>query len=195
MPHVFSSPVLALLCRYRVTVKRHTNPSYKQLKINDYSSNYKFTMKTKLFIIAMLLMPMMFGCSKDNNVDQRLVGDWFLFYYEQTNNDYIDPSYNDSFSETYTQETTEVFYTFDDNGKCSCYDRKGVVESSGSWSTGGGKLTIRENGMTISYDIVFDGDDQFYMIFRVEYDEGGSITTNPDEACGETITKVGLKRI
>lgn len=152
-------------------------------------------MKTRLFILAMLLVPVLSGCNKDNNVDQRLVGDWFMFYYEQTSEDYIDPSYNDTYSETYTQETAESFYTFGDNGKYSVYDGDGVEVSSGSWSAGGGKLTIREDGMAMSYDIEFNGDNQFYIIFKVEYDEGGSITTNPDEVCGVTTTKVGLQRI
>ena len=61
-------------------------------------------MKTKLFIMAMLLMPMMFGCSKDNGMEKRIVGDWFMCYSKTSDSsqDYYE-------EDTYTQETTNMF--------------------------------------------------------------------------------------
>ena len=152
-------------------------------------------MKTKVFIMAMLLMPVMFGCSKDNSVEKQIVGNWFQFYYEQTNEDYVDPSFNSTYSQSYTQEEADAFYSFDENGTYSYSNGEGVVEGTGSWSIDNGRLSISEDGVSMEYDIEFNGDNQFYMIYRVEYDEGGAITTNPDEAAGITTTRVGLQKM
>ena len=121
-------------------------------------------MKTKLFILAMLLMPMMFGCSKDNSVEKQIVGDWFLCYYKV-----YDHSTSDYYEDegTFTQETSSIFISFYGDGTLRITnidpDFGDKYVSNGTWSIEDGNLimTIPEDG-SVSYSISFENDNLFY---------------------------------
>ena len=121
-------------------------------------------MKTKLFIMAMLLMPMMFGCSKDNGMEKRIVGDWFMCYSKTSDSsqDYYE-------EDTYTQDTTNMFLSFYSDGtmKASTNPELGGSEQyviNGTWSIEDGTLIIAymEDGSESS-SISFENDNLFYL--------------------------------
>ena len=66
-------------------------------------------MKTKLFI-AMLLIPLMFGCNKESNT---IVGDWYL-----CSTEYSDSSDPEAYHSTeYTKENTIGIISYTADGK------------------------------------------------------------------------------
>lgn len=76
-------------------------------------------MKTKLFILVMLLMPVLFGCSKESNA---IVGDWYICSTEHS--DSSNPELY-SFKE-YTKENTIgcISYTADGKGVSKSIDEE-----------------------------------------------------------------------
>ena len=68
-------------------------------------------MNARYFILAMLLMPMIFGCSKDNKTEKQIVGDWFMCYSKV-----CDSSADYEEEDTYTKETTNMFVSFYNDG-------------------------------------------------------------------------------
>lgn len=136
-------------------------------------------MKTKLLILAMLLMPILFGCSKESNA---IVGDWYICSTEYS--DSSDPELY-HFKE-YTKENTIGFvsYTADGKGIVKGLDDEGqsvVVELKFHWTLPNDKLTITYEGTNKSESetIIFEGRDKYYFY-----------TTN-----GSAYQKMGFKRM
>ena len=121
-------------------------------------------MNARYFILAMLLMPMIFGCSKDNKTEKQIVGDWFMCYSKV-----CDSSADYEEEDTYTKETTNMFVSFynDGNMKSSTNHDLGGSEQyvvNGTWSIEDGTLimTHPEDGSE-SYSISFENDNLFYL--------------------------------
>ena len=110
----------------------------------------------------MLLMPVMFGCSKDNKTEKQIVGDWFLCYSKTSS-----PDYNEE--DTYTRETSNLLYSFYDDGTTKASTNPDLDNSeqyvvNGTWSIEDGNLivTTPEDGSE-TYSISFENDNLFYL--------------------------------
>lgn len=122
-------------------------------------------MKTKLFI-AVLLMTVLFGCSKESN---SIVGDWYL-----CSTEYSDSSDPDAYhSNAYTKENTIglVSYTADGKGVSKSIDgedRSVFSEMSFQWTLSNGRLTItyESSNLSNSTDIIFEGDNKYYTVVQ-----------------------------
>lgn len=122
-------------------------------------------MKTKLFI-AMLLMPLIFGCSKDSDA---IVGDWYL-----CSTEYSDSSDPDAYhSNAYTKENTIgiISYTADGKGVSKSLDEEDqsvLSEMSFQWTLSNGRLTItyESSNLSNSTDIIFEGDNKYYTVVQ-----------------------------
>lgn len=122
-------------------------------------------MKTKLFI-AMLLIPLMFGCNKESNT---IVGDWYL-----CSTEYSDSSDPEAYHSTeYTKENTIgiISYTADGKGVSKSLDeedRSVLSEMKFHWTLSNDKLTItiEGNSQSSSSDIVFEGNNKYYTVMQ-----------------------------
>ena len=122
-------------------------------------------MKTKLFI-AMLLIPLMFGCNKESNT---IVGDWYL-----CSTEYSDSSDPEAYHSTeYTKENTIgiISYTADGKGVSKSLDEEDhsvLSEMKFHWTLSNDKLTItiEENSQSSSSDIVFEGNNKYYTVMQ-----------------------------
>lgn len=122
-------------------------------------------METKLFI-AMLLMTVLFGCSKESNT---IVGDWYL-----CSTEYSDSSDPEAYHlSEYTKENTIglVSYTADGKGVSKSIDgedRSVLSEMKFHWTLSNDKLTItiEGNSQSSSSDIVFEGNNKYYTIMQ-----------------------------
>ena len=124
-------------------------------------------MKTKLFI-AMLLMPLIFGCSKDSDA---IVGDWYI-----CSTEYSDSSNPEAYQLTeYTKENTIGVISYSANGKGVSKsldeDSQSVIsEIKFHWTLSKDKLTIKPDGSNQSStsNIVFEGDSRYYTVDQNE---------------------------
>lgn len=122
-------------------------------------------MKTKLFI-AVLLMTVLFGCSKESN---SIVGDWYL-----CSTEYSDSSDPDAYhSNAYTKENTIgiISYTADGKGVSKSLDEEDqsvLSEMSFQWTLSNGRLTItyESSNLSNSTDIIFEGDNKYYTVVQ-----------------------------
>ena len=122
-------------------------------------------MKTKLFI-AVLLMTVLFGCSKESNT---IVGDWYL-----CSTEYSDSSDPDAYhSNAYTKENTIgiISYTADGKGVSKSLDEEDqsvLSEMSFQWTLSNGRLTItyESSNLSNSTDIIFEGDNKYYTVVQ-----------------------------
>lgn len=122
-------------------------------------------MKTKLFV-AMLLIPLIFGCSKESNT---IVGDWYICLTE-----YADSSDPEAYhSSTYTKENTIgiISYTADGKGVSKSLDEEDhsvLSEMKFHWTLSNDKLTItiEGNSQSSSSDIVFEGNNKYYTVMQ-----------------------------
>ena len=122
-------------------------------------------MKTKLFI-AVLLLPLMFGCSKESN---SIVGDWYL-----CSTEYSDSSDPDAYhSSAYTKENTIgiISYTADGKGVTKGLDEENhsvLSEMKFHWTLSKDKLTITLEGtnQSSSADIIFEGNNKYYTVVQ-----------------------------
>lgn len=122
-------------------------------------------METKLFI-AMLLIPLMFGCNKESNT---IVGDWYL-----CSTEYSDSSDPEAYHSTeYTKENTIgiISYTADGKGVSKSLDeedRSVLSEMKFHWTLSNDKLTItiEGNSQSSSSDIVFEGNNKYYTVMQ-----------------------------
>ncbi len=122
-------------------------------------------MKTKLFI-AVLLMTVLFGCSKESNT---IVGDWYL-----CSTEYSDSSDPEAYHlSEYTKENTIglVSYTADGKGVSKSIDgedRSVLSEMKFHWTLSNDKLTItiEGNSQSSSSDIVFEGNNKYYTVMQ-----------------------------
>lgn len=125
-------------------------------------------MKTKLFILAMLLMPILFGCSKESTA---IVGDWYICSTEYS--DSSDPELY-HFKE-YTKENTIGFisYTADGKGVSKSIDEEDqsvLEEVKFHWTLSKGRLTITPDGSNISTsgNIIFEGNDKYCIVMQYD---------------------------
>lgn len=137
----------------------------------------------RYFILAMLLLPLMFGCSKESDT---IVGDWFMCYFEVSSSDCENPENNYSESQEFTKETTYGFMSLTTDNKFTIQaSDESVVK--GTWSLKGRKLTLQYDEIQSdetqpelpspqTVDIVFDGDDKFFLTYTESY--GSSIYKN-----------------
>ena len=122
-------------------------------------------MKTKLFI-AVLLIPLMFGCNKESNT---IVGDWYL-----CSTEYSDSSDPEAYHSTeYTKENTIgiISYTADGKGVSKSLDEEDysvLSEMKFHWTLSNDKLTItiEGNSQSSSSDIVFEGNNKYYTVMQ-----------------------------
>ena len=122
-------------------------------------------MKTKLFI-AMLLIPLMFGCNKESNT---IIGEWYL-----CSTEYSDSSDPDAYhSNAYTKENTIgiISYTADGKGVSKSLDEEDhsvLSEMKFHWTLSNDKLTItiEGNSQSSSSDIVFEGNNKYYPVMQ-----------------------------
>ena len=123
-------------------------------------------MKTKFFILTMLLMTALYGCSKEFDT---IVGDWYL-----CSTEYSDSSDPEAYHlSEYTKENTIglVSYTADGKGVSKSIDeedRSGLSEMKFHWALSNGKLTITLEGsnQSSSIDIVFEGNNKYYTVMQ-----------------------------
>ena len=107
----------------------------------------------------MLLLPLMFGCSKESN---SIVGDWYICLTE-----FSDSSGHEYLLNVYTKENTIGFISYTADGK-------GVAKSSSDegdqikfhWTLSKDKLTITPEGtnQSSSADIIFEGNNKYYTV-------------------------------
>lgn len=122
-------------------------------------------MKTKLFI-AMLLIPLMFGCNKESNT---IIGEWYL-----CSTEYSDSSDPDAYhSNAYTKENTIgiISYTADGKGVSKSLDEEDhsvLSEMKFHWTLSNDKLTItiEGNSQSSSSDTVFEGNNKYYTVMQ-----------------------------
>lgn len=122
-------------------------------------------MKTKLFI-AMLLIPLMFGCNKESN---NIIGEWYL-----CSTEYSDSSDPEAYhSSEYTKENTIgiISYTADGKGVSKSLDEEDhsvLSEMKFHWTLSNDKLTItiEGNSQSSSSDIVFVGNNKYYTVMQ-----------------------------
>lgn len=122
-------------------------------------------MKTKLFI-AMLLIPLIFGCSKESST---IVGDWYICLTE-----YSDSSDPEAYhSSTYTKENTIgiISYTADGKGVSKSLDEEDhsvLSEMKFHWTLSEDKLTItiEETNKSNSSNIIFEGNNKYYTVVQ-----------------------------
>lgn len=122
-------------------------------------------MKTKLFI-AMLLIPLMFGCNKESNT---IIGEWYL-----CSTEYSDSSDPEAYHSTeYTKENTIgiISYTADGKGVSKSLDEEDhsvLSEMKFHWTLSNDKLTItiEGNSQSSSSDIVFEGNNKYYTVMQ-----------------------------
>lgn len=122
-------------------------------------------MKTKLFI-AVLLMTVLFGCSKESN---SIVGDWYL-----CSTEYSDSSAPEAdHSSMYTKENTIgiISYTADGRGVSKSLDEEDhsvLSEMKFHWTLSKDKLTITPEGtnQSSSTDIIFEGNNKYYTVVQ-----------------------------
>ncbi len=122
-------------------------------------------MKTKLFI-AVLLMTVLFGCSKESNT---IVGDWYL-----CSTEYSDSSDPEAYHlSEYTKENTIgiISYTADGKGVSKSLDEEDqsvLSEMSFQWTLSNGRLTItyESSNLSNSTDIIFEGDNKYYTVVQ-----------------------------
>lgn len=122
-------------------------------------------MKTKLFI-AMLLIPLMFGCNKESNT---IIGEWYL-----CSTEYSDSSDPEAYHSTeYTKENTIgiISYTADGKGVSKSLDEEYhsvLSEMKFHWTLSNDKLTItiEGNSQSSSSDIVFEGNNKYYTVMQ-----------------------------
>lgn len=118
----------------------------------------------------MLLLPLMFGCSKESNT---IVGDWYICSIEYS--DSSDPELDHSCE--YTKENTIgiISYTADGKGVSKSLDEEDqsvLSEMKFHWTLSKDKLTItldRTNQSSIS-NIILEGDNKYYTV--EQYDTG-----------------------
>ncbi len=123
-------------------------------------------MKTKFFILTMLLMTALYGCSKEFDT---IVGDWYL-----CSTEYSDSSDPEAYHlSEYTKENTIglVSYTADGKGVSKSIDeedRSVLSEMKFHWALSNGKLTITLEGsnQSSSIDIVFEGNNKYYTVMQ-----------------------------
>lgn len=78
-------------------------------------------MKIKLLILTMLFIPIMFGCSKEEQLKKLLIGEWYLFMNQ-----------NRFYTRFYTREESPLHYIFyQDNSYVLLAD--GDKKKSGKW--------------------------------------------------------------
>lgn len=122
-------------------------------------------MKTKLFI-AMLLIPLIFGCNKESNT---IIGEWYL-----CSTEYSDSSDPEAYHSTeYTKENTIgiISYTADGKGVSKSLDEEDhsvLSEMKFHWTLSNDKLTItiEGNSQSSSSDIVFEGNNKYYTVMQ-----------------------------
>lgn len=120
-------------------------------------------MKTKLFILVMLLMPILFGCSKESNA---IVGDWYICSTEHS-----DGSAPELYLfKEYTKENTIGFISYTADGKgvlksIDEVDRSVLKEVNFHWTLSNDKLTITYEGSNKSESetIIFEERDKYYF--------------------------------
>lgn len=124
-------------------------------------------MKTKLFI-AMLLVPLVFGCSKDSDA---IVGDWYICSTEYSDSN--DPEAYHLIE--YTKENTIGVISYSANGKGVSKsldeDSQSVIsEIKFHWTLSKDKLTIKPDGANQSStsNIIFEGDSRYYTVDQNE---------------------------
>lgn len=125
-------------------------------------------MKTRLFVLILMFMPFLYSCSKDDDTQPRIVGDWYMSTIELVFTD----GEMDSIRLDYTEEDSRMFMSFSADGRFTAGDAAGVA-LSGSYTFDGGELTIAsevdgEAYEVVVFDIVFNNDDQFYMTIPPE---------------------------
>lgn len=120
-------------------------------------------MKTKLFVLTVMLMPIMFGCSKNNRLDsnEQIIGSWRISFVEDYFNGEIQ-------RDDYSAEEAWIFCTFYEDGSCreiiqdgpTLHDESDVSIYYFSWSMADGFLSI-DGGAPV--EIVFESSDEFYQ--------------------------------
>ena len=121
-------------------------------------------MKTKLFILTVMLMPIMFGCSKNNRLDsdELIIGSW--------RNSFVEDYFNGVLKRSdFLPGDAWIFYTFYEDGSCreilqdgrTRHDESDVTINYYSWSIADGFLTLDGRAPV---EIVFETSDEFYII-------------------------------
>lgn len=114
----------------------------------------------------MLLMPFIFGCSKESN---SIVGDWYI-----CSTEYSDSSAPEAdHSSMYTKENTIgiISYTADGRGVSKSLDEEDhsvLSEMKFHWTLSKDKLTITPEGtnQSSSTDIIFEGNNKYYTVVQ-----------------------------
>ena len=117
-------------------------------------------MKTKFFILTMLLMTALYGCSKEFDT---IVGDWYL-----CSTEYSDSSDPEAYHlSEYTKENTIGLVSYTADGK-GVSNRSVLSEMKFHWALSNGKLTITLEGsnQSSSIDIVFEGNNKYYTVMQ-----------------------------
>lgn len=89
-------------------------------------------MKTKLLILAMLFMPILFGCSKETQMKKELIGKWYNSCYGY----YTYRHYPDDMRENtyYDKIDTHEFLIFNKNGTYEHVYRSSKESENGEWT-------------------------------------------------------------
>lgn len=85
-------------------------------------------MKTKLLILAMLLMPILFGCSKETRIKKELIGKWYNSCYGYY------PSLGVRKNTYYDKIDTPEFLIFKENGTYEHVYRSSKAPENGEWT-------------------------------------------------------------
>lgn len=85
-------------------------------------------MKTKLLILAMLLMPILFGCSEETRIKKELIGKWYNSCYGYY------PSLGVRKNTYYDKIDTPEFLIFKENGTYEHVYRSSKAPENGEWT-------------------------------------------------------------
>lgn len=126
-------------------------------------------MKTKL-LIALLLMQLIFGCSKESQMQKQFIGQWYLSMHGYWTVFYGNPKWEET---NYDKTTTPQLLTFNKNGTYERISRSSQKSENGEWvlsndfseitfieknengfieSQNTAKVSIYESTITLSYD-------------------------------------------
>lgn len=121
-------------------------------------------MKSRLFIIVLLLIPVFCGCEK--SIDEKIIGKWYLYVINE--GDGIYHIYN-----KYDKNNTTQILTFYENGTYDNIYRSSKYNETGEWSIDSNTLILtrkNDNGFIVAEEVleisIFDDEGEECLALR-----------------------------
>lgn len=132
-------------------------------------------MKTKLFIV-MLLIPLMFGCSKESQMQKQFIGKWYQSMHGYWTVFYGNPKWEEA---NYDKTTTPQLLTFKKNGTYEHISRSSGEPENGEWSLSNdcSEITFIEKDKNGFIESQTTATVEFYQGVMIFVKDGGNIVT------------------